>query len=143
MSLCLCACPCDFVRVPCICVHFLAYGCARMCMCCAWLSKRATGCPQIAARGPITVADYMRQALTHASLGYYMSRDVFGAAGDFTTAPEVSQLFGEMVAVWCVAQWEALGCPPRVALVEIGPGRGTLMKARRRRWRRRGTRCVA
>ena len=58
-------------------------------------------------RGPLTVAEYMGLALTHPEHGYYMRRDAFGRAGDFTTSPEVCQAFGELVGVWCVAAWEA------------------------------------
>ena len=78
-------------------------------------------------RGPLTVADFMGAALTHPRHGYYMRRDVFGRAGDFTTSPEVSQVFGELLGVWCVACWEQSGRPSRVRLVEAGPGRGTLV----------------
>lgn len=73
--------------------------------------------------GPITVADYMAEALAH----YYGNHDPFGAGGDFTTAPEVSQMFGELLGLWCVLGWQMLGAPERVVLAEIGPGRGTLM----------------
>lgn len=66
-------------------------------------------------------------ALTHPEYGYYMQRDVFGRGGDFTTSPEVSQVFGELVGIWCVASWQQLGSPSRIRLVEVGPGRGTLM----------------
>lgn len=62
----------------------------------------------ILARGPISLAEYMRLCLGHPQWGYYMRGDVFGAAGDFTTSPELSQLFGELVGVWCVAACEAL-----------------------------------
>ena len=78
-------------------------------------------------RGPLTVADFMGAALTHPKHGYYMRRDVFGREGDFTTSPEVSQVFGELLGVWLVACWEQSGRPPRVNLVEAGPGRGTLV----------------
>ena len=78
-------------------------------------------------QGPINVAAYMALALGHPRHGYYASRDPFGARGDFVTAPEISQLFGECLAVWCVLAWEAMGRPPRLNLVELGPGRGTLM----------------
>jgi NADH dehydrogenase [ubiquinone] 1 alpha subcomplex assembly factor 7 len=78
-------------------------------------------------RGPLTVAEYIALANTHPTFGYYMNRDVFGREGDFTTSPEVSQVFGELVGVWCVACWDAMGRPPRIRLVEAGPGRGTLM----------------
>lgn len=82
---------------------------------------------RIAAQGPMAVADYMALCLTHPRHGYYMTRDPFGARGDFTTAPEVSQMFGELIGVWMAAVWEQMGKPPRARLVELGPGRGTLM----------------
>ncbi|KAJ3106357.1 NADH dehydrogenase [ubiquinone] complex I, assembly factor 7 [Physocladia obscura] len=77
--------------------------------------------------GPISTAQYMRQALTHPLGGYYMRQDVFGTAGDFTTSPEISQMFGELIGVWLVAQWQLMGSPGVVRIVELGPGRGTLM----------------
>ncbi len=70
---------------------------------------------------------YMGLCLGHPQHGYYMTRDPFGAAGDFTTSPEISQVFGEMIGVWCVNAWMSLGSPSPCALVEFGPGRGTLM----------------
>jgi len=82
---------------------------------------------QIAATGPISVAEYMTACLLHPRHGYYTTRDPLGAAGDFTTAPEISQMFGELVGL-CLAQaWLDRGAPSPVALVELGPGRGTLM----------------
>lgn len=81
----------------------------------------------IAEHGPLPLDRYMALCLGHPKFGYYMTRDPFGAAGDFTTSPEISQVFGELVGVWCVAAWEALGQPAPFALVELGPGRGTLM----------------
>lgn len=82
----------------------------------------------ILARGPVTVAEYMRQSLTHPLHGYYTTKgSVFGSKGDFTTAPEISQMFGELLGIWCVATWQQMGSPQNVQLVEIGPGRGTLM----------------
>lgn len=77
--------------------------------------------------GPITVEEFMAQALGHPDFGYYMGRDPFGQAGDFTTAPEISQMFGELIGLWCALVWQSMGAPPRVVLAEMGPGRGTLM----------------
>ncbi|KAJ6371401.1 hypothetical protein OIU77_001831 [Salix suchowensis] len=77
--------------------------------------------------GPISVAEYMEEVLTNPKFGFYISRDVFGAEGDFITSPEVSQMFGEMVGVWAMCLWEQMGRPKQVNLVELGPGRGTLM----------------
>lgn len=82
---------------------------------------------RIARFGPITVADYMAAALTDPEDGYYMTGDPFGAGGDFVTAPEVSQMFGELIGLWCADTWARMGAPDPVLLVELGPGRGTLM----------------
>lgn len=82
---------------------------------------------RIALSGPLTVADYMAEALGHPRFGYYVTRDPFGAAGDFVTAPEVSQMFGELLGLWCAVVWQTMGRPNPVRLVELGPGRGTLM----------------
>ncbi len=82
----------------------------------------------IGSSGPISVERYMEIALGHPTLGYYMTRDPFGASGDFITAPEVSQIFGELLGLWCVDYWARMGAPGRVQLVELGPGRGTLMR---------------
>jgi len=81
----------------------------------------------IAAQGPISVAQYMALALHDAEGGYYATRQPFGAAGDFTTAPEISQMFGEMLGLWCVQVWHDQGQPKKKRLVELGPGRGTMM----------------
>ncbi len=77
--------------------------------------------------GPISVADYMALALGHPEHGYYRTRDPFGVHGDFTTAPEISQVFGELLGLWCAVTWRQMGAPDPVRLVELGPGRGTLM----------------
>jgi NADH dehydrogenase [ubiquinone] 1 alpha subcomplex assembly factor 7 len=81
----------------------------------------------IAADGPISVATFMGLCLGHPLHGYYTTRDPFGRAGDFITAPEISQMFGELIGLWAAAVWQAMGAPERLALVELGPGRGTLM----------------
>ena len=78
--------------------------------------------------GPLSVADYMAICLFDPADGYYTTRDPFGAGGDFVTAPEVSQIFGELVGAWLVVAWHALGRPLPVTLAEIGPGRGTMMR---------------
>ena len=77
--------------------------------------------------GPISVERYMELALADHEHGYYMNRDPFGAAGDFTTAPEISQMFGELLGLWAAEAWLAMGRPNPVRLIELGPGRGTLM----------------
>ena len=81
----------------------------------------------IAAQGPISVAQYMTLALHDAEGGYYATREPFGIAGDFITAPEISQMFGEMLGLWCVQVWHDQGQPKQKRLVELGPGCGTLM----------------
>ncbi|HEY7688620.1 MAG TPA: SAM-dependent methyltransferase [Dongiaceae bacterium] len=77
--------------------------------------------------GPMTIAEFMAEAVNHPQHGYYKQGDVFGPAGDFITSPEISQMFGELIGAWCADCWEKMGSPRRVVLVEIGPGRGTLM----------------
>ncbi|MBN8544015.1 MAG: SAM-dependent methyltransferase [Alphaproteobacteria bacterium] len=76
--------------------------------------------------GPISIADYMALALGHPEHGYYRKHNPLGARGDFITSPEISQIFGEMIGVWVGEVWRQLGGGP-VSLVELGPGRGTLM----------------
>tara|TARA_R110002110_G_scaffold9986_8_gene49085 strand:- start:6267 stop:7355 length:1089 start_codon:yes stop_codon:yes gene_type:complete len=82
---------------------------------------------RIAGTGPISVAEFMELALGHPDHGYYMTRDPFGIAGDFITAPEISQMFGELIGLWAAIAWQQMGSPDRLSLVECGPGRGTLM----------------
>jgi len=82
----------------------------------------------IEAEGPIPLSRYMALCLAHPEYGYYTARDPFGAGGDFVTAPEISQMFGEMVGLWCAEVWRLMGSPARVILAELGPGRGTLMR---------------
>jgi len=73
------------------------------------------------------VARYMELCLTHPEHGYYITHDPLGREGDFITAPEVSQMFGELLGLWAAATWRAMGAPKNVRLVELGPGRGTMM----------------
>jgi NADH dehydrogenase [ubiquinone] 1 alpha subcomplex assembly factor 7 len=81
----------------------------------------------IGQEGPISLERYMALALTHPTHGYYMVRDPFGAEGDFTTAPEISQMFGELIGLWAAEVWATMGSPNPLRLIEFGPGRGTLM----------------
>jgi NADH dehydrogenase [ubiquinone] 1 alpha subcomplex assembly factor 7 len=81
----------------------------------------------IASEGPIGVDRYMALCLGHPHHGYYITRDPFGEAGDFVTAPEISQMFGELIGIWAASVWQMLGAQASVRLVELGPGRGTLM----------------
>ncbi|MCC5979752.1 MAG: SAM-dependent methyltransferase [Salinarimonas sp.] len=82
----------------------------------------------IALDGPITVERYMALCLSHPQYGYYMTRDPLGLEGDFITAPEISQMFGELVGLWAAQVWLDQGAPETLQLVELGPGRGTLMR---------------
>ena len=77
--------------------------------------------------GPISVAEYMTVCLLDPVQGYYPTRDPLGADGDFITAPEISQMFGEVLGLWCVHSWIDLGRPETVHLIEYGPGRGIMM----------------
>ena len=82
---------------------------------------------RIAATGPMTVADYMAECLMHPTQGYYATRDPFGTRGDFVTAPEISQMFGELIGLALAQAWLDQGSPKPFTLAEPGPGRGTLM----------------
>src|SRR5262245_43632560 len=82
---------------------------------------------RIAQGGPLPVAQFMELCLTDPEHGYYITRDPLGASGDFTTSPEISQMFGELIGIWAAAAWRSMGSPENVRLVELGPGRGTLM----------------
>lgn len=90
---------------------------------------------RIARRGPISVADYMETCLGDKHAGYYSARQPIGADADFITAPEVSQIFGELIGLWAVAVWQSMGMPRPVVVAELGPGRGTLIADALRAWR--------
>lgn len=82
---------------------------------------------RIARTGPISLADYMADCLMHPEHGYYATRDPFGTMGDFTTAPEISQMFGELIGLSLAQAWIDQGQPTPFTLAELGPGRGSLM----------------
>ncbi len=82
---------------------------------------------EIAATGPIGIADYMQRCLGDPEHGYYSTRSGIGRDGDFTTAPEISQVFGELIGLWAAVVWQQMGAPQRLNLVELGPGRGQLI----------------
>jgi SAM-dependent MidA family methyltransferase len=81
----------------------------------------------IKSSGPMPVWRYMELCLMHPRHGYYVSRDPLGREGDFTTAPEVSQMFGELLGLWTASVWKQMGSPQFLRLIELGPGRGTMM----------------
>ena len=89
---------------------------------------------QLTASGFMTLYDYMHLALYHAQHGYYQQEAVIGRAGDFITAPEISQMFGELLGLWCAHQAQAQGLINKAILVELGAGRGTLMADALRAW---------
>lgn len=82
---------------------------------------------RVSVLGPITIAEYMHECLLHPDHGYYTGQPVFGEAGDFTTAPEISQMFGELVGLALAQAWMDQGAPGHAILLELGPGRGTMM----------------
>lgn len=96
---------------------------------------------KIEKQGAISIAEYMEACLYHPEYGYYMTRDPFGKNGDFTTAPEISQLFGEMLALWVFATWQKLGGAEKFNFVECGPGRGTCMSDMLRTLRKIAPQC--
>jgi SAM-dependent MidA family methyltransferase len=83
---------------------------------------------EIRASGPITVAQFMTRALHDPEQGYYATRPRLGAEGDFITAPMVSQMFGELIGLWCAEAWRRMGAPARLVWAELGPGDGTLIE---------------
>ncbi|MBK6897257.1 MAG: SAM-dependent methyltransferase [Alphaproteobacteria bacterium] len=82
---------------------------------------------RIASQGPLDIGTFMELALGHPEHGYYRNRDPLGRRGDFTTAPEISQIFGELIGLWAAELWRQMGSPKKLILMECGPGRGTLM----------------
>jgi SAM-dependent MidA family methyltransferase len=82
---------------------------------------------RISLAGPMPLRQFMTLCLSHPEHGYYMTRDPIGHTGDFITAPEVSQVFGELIGLWAAGVWHLMGSPENVRLVELGPGRGTMM----------------
>ncbi len=90
---------------------------------------------RIAAEGPLTVEEFMEACLLDEAEGVYTSRQPIGGAGDFVTAPEISQIFGELIGLWALAAWQGMGEPERVTIAELGPGRGTLLADAMRAWR--------
>ncbi|MFY9589149.1 class I SAM-dependent methyltransferase [Rickettsia endosymbiont of Halotydeus destructor] len=78
--------------------------------------------------GYISCDQLMREVLSSGPSSYYQHTDMLGTDGDFLTAPEISQLFGEIIGLWCIKEWQKIGCPSRISIIELGPGRGLLMR---------------
>jgi NADH dehydrogenase [ubiquinone] 1 alpha subcomplex assembly factor 7 len=78
-------------------------------------------------QSPMAVDEYFRTVMYHPLHGYYHRKIPMGRVGDYVTAPEISQVFGELIGLWCMDVWQKLNCPKEIALMELGPGRGTMM----------------
>jgi len=98
---------------------------------------------EIMADGPLPLDRFMRRALFDPEHGYYTTSEPFGVAGDFITAPEISQMFGELLGLWAADMWQRMGAPEKIVLAEIGPGRGTLMADALRAIRRAAPQMLA
>src|SRR5262245_16803243 len=83
---------------------------------------------RIRREGPMPVDQFMQACLHDPVHGYQLKSRTIGAGGDFVTAPEISQVFGELIGLWCVVAWQGMGRPAPLRLIELGPGRGTLMR---------------
>lgn len=83
---------------------------------------------RIAQQGSLSVADYIEACLQDPEHGYYRRQIAIGRSGDFITAPEISQVFGELIGLWSAIVWQSMGSPPALRFLELGPGRGTLMR---------------
>ena len=82
---------------------------------------------RIVKSGPLTIEQYMSEALSDSEYGYYRVNHPIGKKGDFITSPEISQLFGEMIGLWSAVSWQQMGSPSDINLIELGPGRGTMI----------------
>lgn len=82
---------------------------------------------RIAGAGPMQIGEYMALCLSDPRYGYYVTRDPLGVGGDFTTAPEVSQMFGELIGLWMASMWQLMGMPENIRVIELGPGHGTML----------------
>src|SRR3954470_8902801 len=82
---------------------------------------------RIKSAGPMPVRQFMTMCLTHPAHASYTTRDPLGAGGDFVTSPEISQVFGELIGLWAASAWHMMGQPENVRLIELGPGRGTML----------------